>query len=114
MRDYLGITPPSPSQGILQDVHWTTGFGHFQCYALGNIVAAQLWESVEKALPDLPELIRNGRFTPLLDWLRANLHRHGRKYDPADLVQRATGSALSTEPYVRYLQQKFGTLYGLA
>ena len=114
MREYLGITPPSHSQGILQDVHWTAGFGHFQCYALGNILAAQLWESVGKAVPDLSELIRNGNFTPLLNWLRSNMHRHGRKYDPADLVLRATGSPLSTEPYIRYLQQKFGTLYGLA
>ncbi len=114
MRDYLGITPPNHGLGILQDVHWTTGFGHFQGYALGNIVAAQIWETVNRVLPDLPGLIRSGQFTPLLDWLRANIHRHGRKYDAADLVLRATGVPLSTEPYIRYLREKFGTIYGLA
>ncbi len=110
MRTYLGITPPNNREGILQDVHWTAGFGHFQGYALGNIIAAQLWEAVDKAHPDLPDLIRNGQFRPLLDWLRVNIHRHGRKYDSADLVQRATGVPLSTEPYIRYLSGKFGAI----
>jgi carboxypeptidase Taq len=113
MREYLGITPPNNSQGILQDVHWTTGFGHFQGYALGNIIAAQIWDAVGRVLPDLPDHIRRGQFTPLLNWLRANIHRHGRKYDSADLVRRATGAQLSTEPYIRYLRDKFSTIYAL-
>jgi carboxypeptidase Taq len=113
MREYLGITPPSDREGILQDVHWTDGFGQFQGYALGNIIAAQLWETVNRVHRDLPDLIRSGRFSPLLDWLRANIHRHGRKFDSADLVRRATGASLSTEPYIRYLREKFSAIYAL-
>jgi carboxypeptidase Taq len=113
MRRYLGITPPSDRQGLLQDVHWTGGFGGFQGYALGNIIAAQVWESVRAAQPDLDDQLGRGNFTGLLDWLRRNIHQHGRKYDPADLVRRATGAPLSTEPYIRYLRTKFSQIYGL-
>jgi carboxypeptidase Taq len=111
VREYLGVTPPTDVEGILQDVHWTGGFGGFQGYALGNIIAAQLWETIQAAHPDLDDQIANGSFTALLDWLRANIHQHGRKYDPADLLERATGAALSSDPYIRYLQAKFSVIY---
>jgi carboxypeptidase Taq len=111
IKEYLGITPPTDAEGILQDVHWSGGFGGFQGYALGNIIAAQLWDAAHAAHPDLDEHIANGSFSPLLDWLRSNVHQHGRKYDPADLLQRATGTPLSSEPYMRYLQAKFYGIY---
>jgi carboxypeptidase Taq len=111
VREYLDVTPPTNAQGILQDVHWTGGFGGFQGYALGNIIAAQLWEAIHAAHPDLDDQIALGSFTTLLDWLHANIHQHGRKYDPADLLERATGAALSSDPYMRYLQAKFNAIY---
>ncbi|MDB5074251.1 MAG: Carboxypeptidase Taq [Chloroflexi bacterium] len=113
MGDYLGITPSTDALGILQDVHWSGGFGGFQGYALGNIIAAQVWESVLKAHPDLPDQLRQGQFSTLLDWLHTNIYHHGRKFDPADLIQRATGAPLSSEPYMRYLRNKFGGIYTL-
>jgi carboxypeptidase Taq len=113
VRDYLGITPPTDTQGILQDIHWTGGLGGFQGYQLGNIIASQLWESILKAHPDLPDRIERGEFSTLLGWLNTNIHQHGRKFDPGDLVERATGAPLSAEPYLRYLRGKFGAIYGL-
>jgi carboxypeptidase Taq len=113
MRENLGIMPPTDREGILQDVHWTSGFGGFQGYALGNIIAAQLWEAVNKEHQDLAGLLRQGNFATLLCWLRTNVHQHGRKFDPPELVQRATGIPLSIEPYVRYLRGKFGEIYSL-
>jgi carboxypeptidase Taq len=113
VREYLGITPPTDTEGILQDIHWTSGLGGFQGYQLGNIIASQLWESILKAHPDLTDRIERGEFSKLLGWLNTNIHQYGRKFDPGDLVERATGAPLSAEPYLRYLRGKFGAIYGL-
>ncbi len=113
MRQYLGITPPSDSLGVLQDVHWSGGLvGYFPTYALGNLVSVQLWEKMEKDIPDLPAQVRRGEFAGLLGWLRENVHRHGAKYEPQELVQRITGSKIDPEPYLRYLERKFNEIYG--
>ena len=113
VREYLGITPPNDTEGILQDIHWTSGLGGFQGYALGNIIAAQLWEAAHQAHPDLTQQFERGEFGTLLRWLNTNIHQHGRKFIPADLLQRATGSALSPQPYLRYLHRKYGEIYSL-
>ncbi|NLG95954.1 MAG: carboxypeptidase M32 [Chloroflexi bacterium] len=114
MNDYLGITPPNDAMGVLQDVHWSGGMiGYFATYALGNLVSVQLWECIRKEIPDLDEQIERGDFSALLGWLREKIHRHGAKFEPQDLVQRVTGSKIDPQPYVRYLQTKFGGIYGL-
>jgi carboxypeptidase Taq len=113
MQEYVGVTPPNDSEGILQDIHWSWGFGGFQGYALGNIIASQLWETVLAAHPALPEEIRHGEFTTLREWLRLQVHQHGRKFDPADLVQRVTGRPLTSDAYITYLTTKFGGIYAL-
>jgi carboxypeptidase Taq len=114
MRDYLGIEPPDARHGVLQDVHWSYGsIGYFSTYALGNLISVQLWEKMQADLGDLEEHIRAGEFKPLLAWLRKNIHRHGRKFDPQDLMIRATGSKISPEPYIRYLTKKYSEIYKL-
>ncbi|HEY4330650.1 MAG TPA: carboxypeptidase M32 [Phycisphaerae bacterium] len=114
MNKYLGITPPTDREGILQDVHWAFGgFGYFPTYSLGNVLAAQLFESASKAMPALRSDILAGNFSNLLQWLRTNVHQHGKRYIPTDLVRRATGKPLSTDAYLGYLTQKFTTIYGL-
>jgi carboxypeptidase Taq len=111
MEDYLGIRPRTDTEGVLQDVHWSAGLGGFQGYALGNIIAGQLWEAILAAHPDLPEAIAHGEFGVLREWLRANVHRYGRKFEPAALIERATGKPLSIDPYLSYLRGKFSGIY---
>ena len=114
MKEYLGVTPPNDAQGVLQDIHWSYGsIGYFSTYALGNLVSAQLWEKINKDIKGLDDQIRKGKFDTLLGWLRENVHKHGRKYDPQDLVQKVTGSKITPEPYVRYLTTKYSDIYGL-
>jgi carboxypeptidase Taq len=114
MHEYLGITPPDDKDGVLQDVHWSSGMiGYFSTYALGNLVSAQLWECIHDDIPDLESQIRQGEFAALLSWLREKIHRHGAKFEPQELVQRVTGSKIDPAPYVRYLQKKFGEIYNL-
>jgi carboxypeptidase Taq len=114
MQEYLGITPPNDADGVLQDVHWSSGLiGYFSTYALGNLISLQLWEVINKDIPDLPDQIRRGELYPLLEWLHENIHRHGAKFEPQELVKRATGSGIDPTPYMRYLQTKFGEVYNL-
>jgi len=115
MQEYLGITPPDDAKGVLQDVHWSAGLvGYFPTYALGNLVACQWWELIGDAIPDLEKQIEAGQFDELLAWLRTNIHQHGRKFKPTELIERITGEGLSAEPYLRYLRTKFGEIYGLS
>ncbi len=114
MEEYLGITPPNDAQGVLQDIHWSYGsIGYFSTYALGNLISAQLWEKINKDIHGLDDQIRNGKFDELLGWLRKNVHRYGKKYDPQDLVKKVTGSKITPEPYIRYLRHKYSEIYGL-
>jgi carboxypeptidase Taq len=111
----FGISVPNDRDGVLQDVHWYGGRigGAFQGYTLGNILSAQFYESAVAAHPGIPSETRKGEFGTLLGWLRENVHRHGAKFTPSELVQRATGRDLTIEPYMSYLWGKFGPLYGL-
>ncbi len=114
MQDYVGIVPPDDAQGVLQDIHWSYGsIGYFSTYSLGNLISAQLWEKIDHDIDGLDQHIRKGEFQALLHWLRENLHKHGRKYDPQDLVQKITGARISAEPYLRYLTTKYSEIYGL-
>ena len=111
MREYLGLTPPDAARGVLQDIHWSAGlFGYFATYTLGNVIAAQLWRRFEDVHPERDNDIRRGEFRPLLEWLRRELHQYGREYRPTQLVQRITGSSVDPEPYLRYLEEKYGRM----
>jgi carboxypeptidase Taq len=114
MQEYLGVTPPDDSLGVLQDTHWANGyFGYFPTYALGNLISAQLWEAASRAIPDLTSQIQRGEFGDLLAWQRENIHRYGSKFQLQEVVERATGSRIDPAPYLRYLRGKYGEIYGL-
>jgi carboxypeptidase Taq len=115
MEEYLGVTPEDEINGVLQDVHWAAGlFGYFPTYTIGNVLAAQLFEEALKAHPQIPEEMGHGEFGTLRGWLWEKIHRHGRRYDPDELIEMATGRPLQTAPYLRYLKHKFGELYRLS
>lgn len=115
MKSYLGVDVPDVASGVLQDVHWSLGYvGYFPTYVLGSIASAQIWDKALAALPDLPDQIARGEFSPLREWLRQNLHRHGRKFTPKETLQRVTGSdTVDVKPYVSYLTKKYSEIYGL-
>ena len=114
MEEYLGVTPPNNTLGVLQDIHWADGYiGYFSTYALGNLVSVQLWERILSDIPDLSDQIRRGEFSALLGWLREKIHRHGAKFAAQELVQRVTGSGIDPAPYMRYLKGKYSQIYGL-
>jgi carboxypeptidase Taq len=104
MRRLLGIEVPSDALGCLQDVHWGAGsFGYFPSYALGCLIAAQLWEALEAELGSREEDLRRGEVEAIQRWLAEHVHRHGRRLDTTALVERSTGHALEIEPFLRYV-----------
>ena len=116
---YLGIRSPDRKQGVLQDIHWSMGaFGYFPTYTLGNLYSAQLLQAARNDLESeghtLEDDWRKGIFTPLLEWMRTNVHHRGSILTPADLIEEATGDSPIPEPFVDYLKDKIGTIYGLA
>lgn len=114
MKQLLGIVPKTHSEGVLQDIHWSMGlFGYFPTYFLGNLYGAQLWETAQKDIPRLTARIGKGQLLPLRDWLRKHVHAPGRTYPANELLRRATGETLSSQPFLRYVESKFGELYAL-
>jgi carboxypeptidase Taq len=115
MRADLGIAPSDDRDGCLQDAHWYSGYigGRFQSYTIGNILSAQFFAAALKAHPHILHEIAKGEFGALHTWLRDNLYRHGSKFAPNDLVERATGALMQMRPYLDYLHEKYGALYRL-
>ena len=112
MEEYLGIRPESDAQGPLQDPHWAGQIPAFITYTIGSVLAAQLDAAMRKDL-NVDELVRDGEFDPIHDWLEQRVQRHGQRYRTDELVERATGEPLTAEYFVEYAQEKYGDLYDL-
>lgn len=114
METFLGVTPRDDSEGVLQDIHWAWAeIGYFPTYSLGNLYAAILYERMREDLGDLDGYLRRGQLLPVRDWLVEKVHRLGHLMDSEEIVLRATGVPLSTAPLLRYLEERYGELYGL-
>jgi len=107
MRDLLGVTVPDDRRGVLQDVHWSIGaFGYFPTYALGTLLAAQIWEAARAGLPDLDAQLEAGDLAPLRGWLAEHVHSHGRRLTPREVIRAATGRDLDAGPYLAYARSR--------
>jgi len=107
MDDYLGITPTNDAEGVLQDVHWSSGsFGYFPTYSLGNIIAGMVWHNIRKEI-SLEDKVRKGDFAPIKTWLSERIHKWGSTYAPKDLAKRSLGESYNPERLVEYLEQKY-------
>ena len=113
-KEYLGLDVADDAQGVLQDVHWSGGsIGYFPTYALGNLIAGQLWERAHAELPDLDDQIGAGELMGLREWLRENVHRHGAKFSTTELLGRVVGGPIAVGPFVAYLKDKLSDVYRL-
>lgn len=113
-REYLGVEPKNDADGILQDMHWSSGnFGYFPSYALGNLYGAQFIHKLKEDMPDCERRIEGGDLMSLNGWLKEHIHQYGSVYMPNELLQRVTGEDLTAKYYIDYLNQKYGDIYGL-
>jgi carboxypeptidase Taq len=108
MWDYLGVEVPDDGHGVLQDVHWSGGsIGYFSTYLIGTVASVQIWEAARRDVPDLEDQVGHGEFAPLREWLGEHVHALGRKFSPQETLRRATGSSLSSQPYLDYLRSTY-------
>jgi len=113
-QEYFGITVTDDADGVLQDVHWAAGLiGYFPTYALGNLIAGQLWQRAHADLPGIEDELAGGRLGSLREWLGQRVHRHGAKFTTAELLEREAGGPISVTPFTDYLKAKLGDVYGL-
>lgn len=112
VHTYLGLTVPNDAQGVLQDIHWSMGnFGYFPTYSLGSFYAAQLAAALTEQYPDWEDNLRSGNAQIPLEWMRRQIHAHGKMYDSKTLCEKATGSPLSAKYFIQYIRQKVGLIY---
>jgi carboxypeptidase Taq len=111
-KEIVGLEPATDKEGILQDVHWGGGmFGYFPSYTIGNMMASQLWYAALAERPALEEDFANGEFGWLLSWLRAKVHGEARRQDGLALIEKVTGKPLNPDALLRYLRERYGSLY---
>jgi carboxypeptidase Taq len=110
----FGLKVDRPSNGVLQDVHWSEAlFGYFPTYTLGNVYAGCLHAALRRDVPDLDAHLARGVTAPATAWLREKVQRYGGLYEPRDVITRATGEAPGEGPLLDYLDAKFGEIYGV-
>ena len=108
MQQYIGITPPNDTLGVLQDVHWSSGLiGYFPTYTLGNVYAAQLFAAAELEIGPLEEAFAGGDFRTLREWLGKKVHRHGQRYLAPAVIERATGRAPDPSALIESLSHRY-------
>jgi carboxypeptidase Taq len=114
VHEYFGLEVTDDADGVLQDVHWSGGMlGYFPTYALGNLIAGQLWERAQAQITGLDGELAAGELAPLREWLRLRVHRHGAKFGTEELLEREGGGPISVAPFVRYLKAKLSDVYGV-
>lgn len=110
-EEYLGITPSDDKEGILQDMHWSSGmFGYFPSYAIGNAYGAQILNTMNKDF-DVNETLKNGKTSTILSWLKKNVFAYGSLMDPNDWIKKITGEELNVDYYLDYLENKYKNIY---
>jgi len=112
-REYLGIEPATDAEGVLQDIHWTFGFGYFPTYTLGNLYGAQIFAALHRAFPDFDEQLAGGDTAFILEWLCKGMYSIGAIYLPEEVIRRVTGELPDPQYFARYLTSKFAAIYAL-
>lgn len=111
-KEYLGVDVPNDKEGVLQDVHWTSGVGYFFSYALGNAYSSQIYNAMKKDL-DVETLLENGNIKPIINWLKSKMYKHGSMLKPKELIKAITNEEFNPEYYCKYLEEKYSKIYQL-
>ena len=114
MKRDLDVTVPDDRRGVLQDIHWSGGqIGTFCNYTIGNVMAAQLYETTTRLDPGIETSLNIGDYAPLRRWLGENIYQHGRRFSRDELLVQSTGRSLDPGPYIAYLNGKYKSLYSI-
>ena len=114
MARSFGLEVPDLAHGVLQDVHWSSGYvGSFATYTLGNIMSSQFFAAAGRD-PAVAAGLHEGRYGALTTWLGRHVHRHGRSRHRDRILQDATGSGLDPACYLADLRAKSAALLDAA
>jgi carboxypeptidase Taq len=107
-KETLGVNVENDTEGVMQDTHWASGlYGYFPTYALGNIYTGQIMGAIQRENAAWRSELAQGNLNNIRKWLADNIYSYGNLYDPADLIKKATGTALTVKPYLAYLNEKY-------
>lgn len=113
-EQYLGVRPKNDSEGVLQDMHWASGYiGYFQCYVMGNFYDGHYYNLMRKDIPDMYDQVAHGRFENIIRWQTEHVHQYGRLFSPSELLRRIDGQELKAKYYIDYINEKYSEIYGL-
>lgn len=113
-KEYLGVEPSHDGEGVLQDVHWAGGaFGYFPSYALGNMYAAQMMNTLKQQMPEFEQLVEQGNLIPIKEWFVERVYQYGKMLTPAEIIMKMTGEELNPAYLVQYLTDKYHDIYDL-
>lgn len=108
MAELLGITPSHDGEGVLQDIHWSMGsFGYFPTYALGTLYATQFFSSLLEKHPQVLREVEQGKYGTIVQWLRDNVHIHGKVFTAEELSRRISGSPVNSRYFLQYVREKY-------
>ncbi len=112
MDEVLGVKPSNDVEGVLQDMHWSTGsIGYFPTYAIGTIYSAQIFNRIEKENKKIEYEIENAEFQNILKWLDKNIFQCGRIMMADDIIKKCCGKGLDSKVFVDYLKDKYYEIY---
>lgn len=114
MERWLGVTPPSDADGVMQDMHWSIGaLGYFPTYTLGTLYASSFFAKATEELGNLDEEFASGDVSRLLGWLSEKIYRQGYLFPAKELAEKVVGAPVTARPFLEYLKDKYGRLYEL-
>jgi carboxypeptidase Taq len=111
-EEYLGIRPSNDAEGVLQDVHWASGFGYFPTYALGNMYGAMYYNRMQSEL-DVESAVLHGDFAQINDWMKRNVWKDANRLDAKSWIRKITGRNFTESDFLDYLEKKYGAIYGV-
>ncbi len=111
-REYLGIEPATDREGVLQDVHWTSGFGYFPTYSIGNMYNAMYYNRMKNEI-DIDAAVGSGDFKTINGWMKDNVFAKANRLAPADWIKDITGRDFTPEDFLEYITEKFSRIYGI-
>lgn len=111
-QEILGITNTDDKTGILQDVHWSSGFGYFPTYAMGNALNCIYVKALDKEI-GLAKTVSEGHMDQILAWMKEHVFKTATLFDTKEWIHNISGEEFSAKPYLDYLTAKYTELYHL-
>ena len=100
------MTVPMQIRMMSQESQITFSLHSETRYFYRHLFHIRLTNSLEKDLGQIENIIESQKISKILDWLRKNVHHYGRSLDSEELVKKVSGTTLSPQYFLEYLEKK--------